>query len=104
MVLGVGMLAWLPHWAERLVRLLQVQPWRWYLLIGVLAAWVGWRCVRAILVPTGVRVRAVVGRSILSLVMLDAVACYAARGLPWAVLILLFLLPAIFLGRWIETT
>jgi predicted exporter len=36
--------------------------------------------------------------------MLDAVACYAARGLPCAAMILLFLLPAIFLGKWIETT
>ena len=45
-----------------------------------------------------------VAHSILSIVMLDAVACYATRGLFWASMILLFLVPAVFLGRWIETT
>ena len=35
---------------------------------------------------------------ILSIVMLDAVACYAVRGVFWATMILLLLLPAMFLG------
>jgi hypothetical protein len=49
-------------------------------------------------------VRAAVTQCVLSLVMLDAVACYAVRGIFWAGLILLLLLPAMFLGRRIAVT
>jgi hypothetical protein len=104
MMLGIAMLALLPHWPHRLVRLLQVQPWRWYLLTGAWGLWMAWRCQRAIFTPTAARVKMVVAQSILSLVMLDALACYATRGIVWAALILLFLVPAVFLGRWIQTT
>ncbi len=104
MMLGVAMLAWLPRWPDRVVLLLQLQPWRWYLLTAVWGLWIGWRCLRAILMPTAARVRMVVAHSIFSLIMLDALACYATRGIFWSVMILLFLVPAVFLGRWIETT
>ena len=50
------------------------------------------------------RVRMAVTQCILSIVMLDALACYAVRGVFWATMILLLLLPAMFLGRWIEIT
>jgi 4-hydroxybenzoate polyprenyltransferase len=104
MLVGVGMLAFLPHWPDRLVRLLQVQPWRWYMLVGAWGLWMAWRCQRAVLTPTAARVRMVVAQAILSLIMLDALACYATRGLFWATMILLLLVPAVFLGRWIKMT
>lgn len=104
MMLGIAMLAWLPHWSGRLVPLLVRDPHRWYMLTGALGLLIGWRCFRAILSPTPGCVRMAVAHSILSLIMLDAVACYSTRGVLCASLLLLFLLPAAFLGRWIEST
>jgi len=104
MMFGIAMLAWLPCLSDRLVPLLLLQPKRWYTLVGALGLLIGWRCLRAIRTPTAARVRMAVAHSILSLIMLDAVACYATRGLPWAAMILLFLVPAMFLRRWIQAT
>ena len=101
MILGIAMLAWLPRWSDRLVPLLQAEPQRWYLLTGMLGVLIVWRCFRAVIEPTPARVRMAVAHCVLSIMMLDAVACYAVRGVFWAVLILLLLLPAMFLGRWI---
>ena len=80
------------------------QPWRWYLLAGALGLLIVWRCLWAVIDPVPRRVRRAVTQCVLSIVMLDAVACYAVRGVYWASGILLLLLPAMFLGRWIETT
>jgi len=104
MMLGIAMLGWLPHWSDRLVPLLQLQPQRWYILTGASGLLIGWRCLRAIITPIPARVRMAVAHSVLSLIMLDAVACYATRGVLCATMILLLLVPAVFLGRWIETT
>jgi hypothetical protein len=70
-------------------------------LLGLL---IGYRCLWAVIDPIPARVRLAVAHSILSLVILDAAACYAIRDVFPAALILLLLLPAMFLGRWIETT
>ena len=64
----------------------------------------GWRCLRAVIVPSPAQVQAAVAQSILSLIMLDAAACFAIRGVFWAAMILLLLLPAMFFGKWIELT
>jgi len=106
-VLGIAMLASLPHWSNRLVRELHdvifgVQ--RWYLLVLLMGAWVLRRYVHAIADPTPQRVRTAVSQGILSIVVFDAAACYAVRGVFCATMVLLFLLPAMFLKRWIETT
>ena len=104
MMLGIALLALLPHWPDRLIRLLRLQPWRWYTFAGIWALWMAWRCQRAILNPTPARVKMVVAQMILSLIMLDAMVCYAARGGLCAAMILLFLVPAVVLGRWFRTT
>jgi 4-hydroxybenzoate polyprenyltransferase len=104
MVLGIAMLAWLPHCSVRLVQLLRSQPQRWYLLTGALGALIVWRCFRAVISPTAARVRMAVAHCLLSLVMLDAVACYAVRDVPWACAILVLLLPVVALQRSIEMT
>jgi hypothetical protein len=41
---------------------------------------------------------------ILSLVVLDAAACFVVRGLPGAVIVLALLVPTVVLGWWIEAT
>jgi len=104
MAVGISMLAWFPSWSDRTIPRVQVDPQNWYLLMGLLGLLILWRCVWAVIEPIPVRVRIAVAQCVLSLMMLDAVACYAVRGVFWAVMILLLLVPAMFLGRWIEVT
>lgn len=104
MALGIALLAWFPSWSNRIIPQVQLDPQRWYLLTGVLGLLIVWRCFRAVINPVPIYVRMAVAQCVLSIIMLDAVACYAVRGVSWAVMILLLLVPAMFLGRWIETT
>jgi 4-hydroxybenzoate polyprenyltransferase len=104
MILGIVLLSSLPYWSPRIVSLLQEQPQRWWLLMLILGLIIGWRCLRAIVAPHAAQVQAAVAQGILSLIILDAVACFAVRGVFWAAMILLLLLPAMFFGKWIELT
>jgi hypothetical protein len=104
MMLGIALLSSLPHWSERINPLLQEEPQRWWLLMLILGMLIGWRCVRAVIEPSPAQVQAAVAQSILSLIILDAAACYAVCGVIWAAMILLLLLPAMFFGKWIELT
>jgi 4-hydroxybenzoate polyprenyltransferase len=104
MILSIALLGTLPLFSERLVPLLQEEPQRWYLLMLFLGILIGWRCLRAIIAPSPAQVQAAVAQSILSLIILDAAVCFAVQGLFWAVMILLLLLPAMLLGKWIELT
>jgi 4-hydroxybenzoate polyprenyltransferase len=104
MMAGIALLARLPAHADNLVLLLQRQPERWTLLMMLLGMLIGWRCFRAVLDPIPARVQMAVTHCILSLVILDAAACYAVRGTFWAVMVLLLLAPAMLLGQWIRST
>ncbi len=104
MALGIVLMASFPRWSDRVIPVLQLDPRRWHLLIGALGLLIIWRCVWAVIDPVSVRVRLAVAQCVLSIIVLDAAACYAVRGVYWAGMILLLLLPALFLGRWIETT
>jgi hypothetical protein len=106
-VIGIAMLAWLPRWSDRVIPelhdvIFSVQ--RWHLLVVLTGVWVLRRFLLAIADPTPQRVRMAVSQGILSIVMFDAAACYAVRGVFCAAMILLLLVPAMLLGRWIETT
>jgi hypothetical protein len=106
MMAGVALLVLLPHWPDAVIRSIQLDPWRWwYLMIGLLGAAILMRCLWAVAEPSPGRVRVAVAQAILSLVVLDAAVTYAARGFNWGLLIVLVsLLPAAALGRWIEST
>jgi hypothetical protein len=104
MLSGIGLLALLPQWPEEVSQLLVSDPQRWRLIVAVLAAMIGWRCVWAVVDPRPVRVRMAVRQCVLSLVMLDAVACYAVRGLPGAIIVLVLLIPTLLLGQLFEST
>jgi len=104
MLTGIGLLAWLPGWTDETVLQIRADPSRWYLIVGVLGALIGWRSLRAVLEPQPLQVQLAVKQSILSLVILDAVVCFALRGTEAAVLVVLFLIPAALLGRWIYST
>jgi 4-hydroxybenzoate polyprenyltransferase len=80
------------------------QPQYWVLLWIALAALIGWRFVRAILRPQPANVQAAVKSGILSIVVLDAAVVLAVRGMWPAIGILLLLVPAIALGRWVYST
>src|SRR5262249_36115097 len=73
-----------------------------YLLVGLGFA-VGLPVVRAIAEPTPKQVQAAVKRAILGLVALDSVLATAFAGVV-GLMILLLLLPALYLGRWIYST
>jgi 4-hydroxybenzoate polyprenyltransferase len=103
MILGLALLAWFPQWTNHIIDDIRREPWRWHCLITALGLIIVWRCFWAVIEPVPARVRMAVAQCVLSLIMLDAVACYAVRGVFWAGMILLLLIPAVFLGRWIET-
>lgn len=101
---GVGLLAFLPTRFDEIQPLLQAQPQRWYLLTGMLALLIGWRCIRAVFDPHPFFVKTAVRQAILSIVVLDAAATFASRGMPAAIAIVLLLIPTLAAGQWIEST
>jgi len=100
LLLGIGILSRLPAWHD----LLPGMERRWGLLMLILGALIGWRCLRAVAEPAPPMVQAAVKQCILSVVILDAAVCCAVRGIYPAVMILLLLVPAMFLGQWIKST
>jgi len=103
MMLGIALLAWFPEFLEWPI-VLRLKPEGWQMLMGVLGLLIGWRCLRAVLDPIPPRVQMAVTHAILSLIVFDAVICFAVRDDVSALAILLLLVPAMSLGRWIEVT
>jgi 4-hydroxybenzoate polyprenyltransferase len=101
---GMGLLVPLPAVAEEAIFALQVEPSRWYILILILGGLTGWRCLHAVVDPYPENVRAAVRHCIHTVVILDAVACYVVRDVRGAIVVLFFLIPTVFLGRWIDAT
>jgi hypothetical protein len=106
MLAGVAMLALLPLVDPQrpLTGLDSISVERWYLLVAFLGAMICWRCLWAVADPQPQLVQMAVAQGIMSLVFLDAVACFAARGLPWAAAILALLVPIGLFSRWIRAT
>ena len=101
---GIGVLSRLPEVTEDVLPLLAAQPERWSLLMLILAGLIGFRCLRAAIEPLPTRVQMVVRQCILSLVLLDAAACFVVRGLPGALAVLVLLVPATVLAQWFRST
>jgi hypothetical protein len=101
---GIGMLVCLLPVMEEPIDTLVDEPYRWYLLLGVLGALTALRLLQVIFEPYPDQVQVTVKHCILSLVIFDAAVCYAARDIQSAAIVLLFLLPATILGRWIYST
>ena len=103
---GIVLLALLPWVApkDNVVPLLRAQPTRWNLLMLVLAGMIGFRLASAVAQPLPTRVQMLVRQCILTLVLLDAAACWVFRGLPGAIAVLVLLIPALVLGQWIRMT
>lgn len=73
-----------------------------YLLVA-LGFWVGIPVSRALKQPMPAKVQAAVKRSIFGLVLLDTTLAVALAG-PVGLVILILLLPALYLGRWVYST
>jgi 4-hydroxybenzoate polyprenyltransferase len=106
MMLGIGMIAWVPRWLEpgRILPLLSNDPRGWYVLMLVMGAMIGWRCLVAIAKPDSRWVQRAVAHAVLSLIMLDASACFVIRGPYFAAAILMLMLPAMYISRRISPT
>jgi hypothetical protein len=106
MLAGIAMLGLLPETAadSQFITAVADSSRQWHLGMAMIGAIIGWRCLWAVVEPVPYRVQVVVTHGIMSLVILDAFVCYAARGVFWAVVILLLLVPAMTLGRWIRAT
>jgi 4-hydroxybenzoate polyprenyltransferase len=104
MALGIAMLIGLPQWSDRTVVGTSANQGQWYLWTSVLGMAIISRSLRAIISPVPTRVQTAVAVGILSIVVLDAFVCFAIGRVCEAGLILLLLLPAMFLGRWIKMT
>ena len=98
MALGIAMIAWFPHWPGRIFPAVHQQPAVWYSLVAVLGLWMLRRCLGALLDPRPKSVQRAVSFGVLYIVTLDSLACYAAAGPYWAILILLLLAPAMVLA------
>lgn len=103
-VAGIAMLLVLPSLVESCVPLLQIEPLRWYLLIGVLGTFTALRCLQTVAEPEPEVIQAAVKHCILSLVILDAAICFVVWGVQGAIVVILFLAPVLLLGRWIYST
>ena len=100
MFVGIGLLAWLPWWDDRVGIALQL----WWLFWAIIYALIGWRCVRAIVNPTPKLVQSAVVQCILSLIVLDAAVAAAVLEPFWGFAIVALVIPTMFLGRWIYST
>lgn len=104
MLAGVGMIGMLPWLTDDLwmLHLQQPDPWRWPMLVALLAGFVLARAVPAIVQPSPEPVRAAVRRSIAALIFLDAAACYAGAGAFYALLVAVLVVPTTLVGRWVD--
>jgi len=104
MMAGVALLGWLPRWTDQLAPLDLLGADRWYLLLSLLGAMIAWRGLWALIDPRPHVVQTAVAQALLSLIMLDAAACFAARDVSGAIAVLLFLVPTIALGQLLRMT
>jgi 4-hydroxybenzoate polyprenyltransferase len=104
MLAGVALLGSLPLWTAELGPLAAVGSDVWYKFMTLLGLLIGWRAVRAVIQPQPHVVQMAVQQAILSLVMLDAAACFAAQGQWGAMAVLTFLLPTMLLGQLLRMT
>lgn len=105
MAAGIGTLALFPQFLEGSAIKLdpRVKLNIWYAWLALLAGFVLIRCGRAVIDPAPGRVQSAVKQAILWLIFLDAAACVAVCAYP-ALFIVLLIIPAMWLGKWVYST
>jgi 4-hydroxybenzoate polyprenyltransferase len=101
---GIGLLVPLLVVVEEPILTLVVEPYRWYLLLGILGGLTAMRLLQVVFEPYPEQLQVTVKHCILSLVIFDAAACYVVRDIGGAIAVAAFLLPATILGLWIYST
>lgn len=106
MAIGVMMLAFFPKYASvELAQRFHIEPtFVWPMAIFLLTVTILRRCLTAVANPTPPQVQAAVKQSILSLIVLDASVTLLMADWPYAVGILLLLVPTLLLGKWVYST
>jgi 4-hydroxybenzoate polyprenyltransferase len=104
MLAGMGLIYAVPWLAAGDWRLGGLD-YRWSLFWALIAGQIVFRCGQAIAVPSPDRVRSAVTSCILSIIVIDAAASLATVGVPiFSMAILLLIVPATLLGRWLSST
>ena len=105
---GLALLAWFPSLADgalpEVSQPAYTTPDRWRLLMALLGSVIAWRVVGAVVDPRPELVQFAVRQCIISLVILDASACFVVRGMPAAMIILALLAPLLILQQWFYST
>ncbi|MGE0536926.1 MAG: UbiA family prenyltransferase [Pirellulales bacterium] len=108
MLCGLALLGWFPSLVDdQLPEVSQpvfTTPGRWRLLMALLGSVIAWRVIGAVVDPQPALVQMAVRQCIISLVILDASACFVVRGLPAATIILVLLAPLLMLQQWFSST
>lgn len=92
--------AWNPAWV---IPLLLAEPWRWSILVMFLMVFLTFRCTMAIF-DSPQRVQRMVKQVIFTIFLLDAGIVLVSCGLPASLLVLVMLLPASVMGKWIASS
>jgi 4-hydroxybenzoate polyprenyltransferase len=104
MLAGMGMIYSVPWLAAGDWRLGGLD-YRWSLFWALIAGQIVFRCSRAIVIPSPDRVRVAVTNCIISIIVIDAAASLATVGVPiFSMAILVLIVPATLLGRWLYST
>ncbi len=99
MLAGLGVIAALPTYCPPKTFALLEAPGRWYILAVAMTLMTLWRPIKAIVSPTSADVQLAVVHCILSLIIFDAMLCYAAIDAFHAMLVTFFLFPTVLLSR-----
>jgi 4-hydroxybenzoate polyprenyltransferase len=106
MLVGIAMLQSFPQFLSSAssASLLNLAPQYWMPLWTAIVVLVCWRFVQAIMQPESALVQRAVKTGILVIIVLDAAVVLGVRGCLPALTVLLLLVPAIALGRWVYST
>jgi 4-hydroxybenzoate polyprenyltransferase len=80
------------------------EDWRFFALVGLIATYMGFRCIFAIAEPQPRQVQAAVKLCLQSLIFIDAAVCSGVREPMFAIIIALLIIPMQILGRWVYST
>ena len=104
MVLGIALFGTFPMLGPMGGSDTQMDARWWWLLLAMLGFTIVRRSLSAALNPSPSAVQVAVKQAILSLIVLDAAATLMVRGPQMALIVLVLLVPAIVLGRWVYST
>jgi 4-hydroxybenzoate polyprenyltransferase len=107
LVIGAGfaLVGLFPNWAAAANVPLQLDVFKWRLVLGASGLLVLNRCLSAVLSGGApARVQVAVVNALRSLIILDALTCAMVAGMVPAVAIVALFLPMLLLGRWLYST